>query len=385
MIYMDNAATTAMYPEVLASMEYWLVDNYSNPSGVYRPAVVAKNAINTARDHFIRFLGGSEEYDHLFFTSGGSEANNMAIRGTLSADQRFGNHVITTAVEHPSVLNTLRALEREGLATVTYLTTDKYGMVSAEQVRDAIRDDTVLVSVMFANNEVGTINPIMEIGEVCTKEGVLFHVDAVQAFGSVPINVNAMGIDLLSFSGHKFHGPKGIGGLYSSSSNRITPLIYGGEQERGYRAGTENVAGIIGMHEAMAMAQQYMSRQAEYVSGLRDSLIEKLLHEFPDAVLNGHPTNRLPNNVNISIPGIHSDSLLVLLDMNGICASAGSACTAGLSEPSHVLTAMGLPDSLVGSAIRLTLSPDNTIEEVNDVVRAIVSSVETLRKLGEKR
>lgn len=377
MIYLDNAATTK--PMKLDKLA--VSDNFANPSGAYGVARDARDDLDKAERCILRCIGSSCEEDSIIFTSGGSEGNNMVLRGVLHANRQIGKHVITTTVEHPSVLNTLKALEEDGLATVTYLPVSKYGAVTAQQVAAAIRDDTVLVSVMMANNEVGTINPISEIGKVCHHANVLFHTDAVQAAGQLPISVSKMNVDLLTISGHKFHGPKGIGAVYVAAGVRIDPLIYGGHQNYGLRAGTENVQGAILMALALGREVHCIDWLPEQIAKRRDRLIDKIMAGIPDAVLNGAPFTRLPNNVSLCIPGVHSESLLLMLDIHDLCASAGSACTTGILEPSHVLRAMGVPDELSAGSLRLTLSGETTVEEVDEAAEIIINCVRRLRSL----
>ena len=328
-VYLDNAATTMVRQEVIDAMIPAFTTYYGNPSSLHEFARDTGKLVDEARGKVANAIGAKP--DEIVFTGGGSESDNMVLRGVAAANKKKGKHIITSAVEHHAVLYTLQAMEREGVAELTILPVDEYGLVTPEQVKDAIRDDTVLVSIMFANNEVGTIMPIAEIGKVCREKGVLFHTDAVQAVGHVPINVSEMNIDMLSMSAHKFHGPKGIGALYIKKGVRVPALIIGGGQEKKRRAGTENVPGIVGMGRALELAVEHMEANAVRVGALRDRLMKGIPAAIPDVKLNGHPTKRLPNNVNFSIRYIEGESILLMLDINGIAASSGSAARAGRS------------------------------------------------------
>ena len=369
MIYLDNAATTRMRPEVLEAMLPYLQDAFGNASAGYALARQAHGALDAAREQ-MRSALHAEKAREVYFTSGGTESDNWAIKGAALANQQKGRHIVTSAVEHHAVLETCEALGREGFA-VTYLRPDGEGRVSPEMVRRAVRPDTVLVSVMWANNEVGTVNPIAEIGAFARERGILFHVDAVQAVGHLPIDVVQAKVDLLSLSAHKFHGPKGVGALYIREGVRVADLMDGGAQERGRRAGTENVAGIVGMGEAMRLAEEELSMEAARQSAIRDHMIRRALSEVPGAVLNGSREHRLPGNVNLSVPGVRSEVTLFKMDMAGIACSGGSACTAGAIGASHVLLAMGLPDARVQSAIRFSFSRDTTREEADAAVEEL--------------
>ncbi len=369
MIYLDNAATTRMRPEVLAAMLPYLQDAFGNASAGYALARQAHGALDAAREQ-MRSALHAEKAREVYFTSGGTESDNWAIKGAALANRQKGRHIVTTAVEHHAVLETCEALGREGFA-VTYLRPDGEGRVSPEMVRRAVRPDTVLVSVMWANNEVGTVNPVAEIGAFARERGILFHVDAVQAVGHLPIDVVQAKVDLLSLSAHKFHGPKGVGALYIREGVRVADLMDGGAQERGRRAGTENVAGIVGMGEAMRLAEEELSAEAVRQSAIRDHMIRRALLEVPGAVLNGSREHRLPGNVNLSVPGVRSEVTLFKMDMAGIACSGGSACTAGAIGASHVLLAMGLPDARVQSAIRFSFSRDTTREEADAAVEEL--------------
>ncbi len=378
-VYLDNAATTRLNSEVLAEMMPYFTDNYGNPSSPHSFGQQPKSAIDNARRRVAAALNA--EPVEITFTSGGTEADNAAVRGVAERYASKGRHIVTTAVEHHAVLHTCELLEKHGYS-VTYLPVDEYGMVSAQQVRDAIRDDTILVTVMFANNEVGTINPISEIGAVCREKGVIFHTDAVQAVGHVPIDVKAMNIDMLSLSAHKLHGPKGVGALYVRKGIVCPALIVGGAQERNRRAGTENVPGIVGLGKAIECACSEMDANAKKMSALRDRLISGITGLIPEVKLNGHPVERLPNNVNFSIKYIEGESILLMLDLNGIAASSGSACTSGSLDPSHVLLAMGLSHEIAHGSLRLTLSDETTDEDIDYVLEVLPHIVERLRTMS---
>lgn len=379
-VYLDNAATTKVRDEVVEAMLPYFTEYFGNPSSLHLFAREAGKGLDTARAQVAKALNAKPE--EIIFTGGGSESDNMVLRGIPEAYKKKGKHVITSAVEHHAVLHTLEAMEKEGRVEVTYLPVDEYGMVTAEQVEKAIRPDTVLVSIMFANNEVGTIMPIEQIGETCKKHGVLFHTDAVQAVGHVPVDVEKMHIDLLSLSGHKFHGPKGVGALYVRKGVRIPALILGGAQERRKRAGTENVPGIVGTGKAIELATAELEDNAAKMKVLRDRLIFGIPARIPDVKLNGHPTERLPNNVNFSIRFIEGESILLMLDLNGIAASSGSACTSGSLDPSHVLLAMGLSHEVAHGSLRLTLSEFTTPEEIDYVLDTLPPIVEKLRAMS---
>lgn len=378
-VYMDNAATTKLSPDVLNAMMPYLTDIYGNASSVHAFGREAREGVEHARNQVAAAINASP--DEIFFTAGGTESDNMAIKGVAHKYAKKGKHIITTAIEHHAVLHTCEALEKEGYE-VTYLPVDEDGLISVEQVRAAMRDDTILVTVMFANNEVGTIEPIAEIGALCRERNVLFHTDAVQAVCHIPIDVRAMNIDLMSISAHKFHGPKGIGALYCRKGIVLEPVIVGGAQERKRRAGTENVAGIVGLGAAIERAHKNMSADMARVSALRDKLISGILKNIPHVKLNGHPTQRLPQNVNFSIRYIEGESILLMLDINGIAASSGSACTSGSLDPSHVLLAMGIPHEIAHGSLRLTLSDMTTDEEVDYVLETLTKTVKRLRDMS---
>lgn len=380
-VYLDNAATTRVRPEVVQAMLPYFTEIYGNPSSLHTFAQEAAKGIADARSSVAQALHAASP-EEIIFTGGGSESDNMVLRGIAQAYAKKGRHIITSAVEHHAVLHTLQAMEREGIAEVTYLPVDADGKVSVESVAAAIRPDTILVSIMFANNEVGTIMPVPEIGRVCHEKGVLFHTDAVQAVGHVPIDVQQMQIDLLSLSAHKFHGPKGVGALYVKKGVRLPALILGGGQERKKRAGTENVPGIVGLGVAISHAVEHMEENAAHMRALRDKLIAGIPAAIPDVKLNGHPTDRLPNNVNFSIRYIEGESILLMLDINGIAASSGSACTSGSLDPSHVLLAMGLTHEVAHGSLRLSLSEYTTEQEIDYVLELLPKIVERLRAMS---
>ena len=378
-VYADNAATTRMHQTAIDTMTYHLNHTFGNPSSLYTIGQEAKEVLETARADMAACFGAQPR--EIYFTSGGSEADNQALVSAAAIGARKGKkHIISTAFEHHAILHTLKKLEKEGFE-VTLLDVHENGMVSAQQVADAIREDTCLVSVMYANNEIGSIQPIAEIGAVCKEKGVIFHTDAVQAVGHVHINVKEENVDMLSLSAHKFHGPKGVGLLYARKGVRLTNIIEGGAQERGKRAGTENIPGIVGMVAALKEANANIDANAEKVSALRDRLIEGL-EKIPHSALNGDRTKRLPGNVSFCFEGIEGESLLLLLDAKGICASSGSACTSGSLDPSHVLLAIGRPHEVAHGSLRLTLSEENTQEEIDYIIEETTKVVKYLRDLS---
>ena len=378
-IYVDNAATTKTSRTAIEAMLPYMDKIYGNPSSLHSVGQAAADALRKAREEAAEVLGC--EPNEITFTSGGSEADNQALVSAAAIGARKGKkHIISTAFEHHAILHTLKKLEKEGFE-VTLLDVHENGMVSAKQDADAIREDTCLVSVMYANNEIGSIQPIAEIGAVCKEKGVIFHTDAVQAVGHVHINVKEENIDMLSLSAHKFHGPKGVGLLYARKGVRLTNIIEGGAQERGKRAGTENIPGIVGMVAALKEANANIDANAEKVSALRDRLIEGL-EKIPHSALNGDRTKRLPGNVSFCFEGIEGESLLLLLDAKGICASSGSACTSGSLDPSHVLLAIGRPHEVAHGSLRLTLSEENTQEEVDYIIEETTKVVKYLRDLS---
>ena len=376
-IYLDNAATTAVAPEVMEAMLPYFTQVWGNASSIHGYGREAKRAIENARRQVMRALNIAAPQE-VYFTAGGTESDNWALKAVAQAKGQ--GHIITTAIEHHAVLHTCQWLEKQGFA-VTYLPVDAYGRVAAAQVEAALREDTILVSVMAANNEVGTLQPIGEIGALCRARGVIFHTDAVQAVGAIPIDVQAMNIDMLSLSGHKFHGSKGAGVLYVRKGVKIGNLIHGGAQERGFRAGTENVPAIVGLGKAIELAHASLTENAGRVAALRDKLITGLMARVPGAKLNGHPTERLPNNANISFDKVEGEALLLRLDLVGVAASSGSACTSGAIDPSHVLLALGLTPAQANGALRLTLSTDTTEEEIDAVLEILPPIVEDLRRM----
>ena len=379
MIYLDNAATTRTASEVVEAMLPYFTEYYGNPSSIYTLGSAARKAVNQSRRVIADSIGAKAE--EIYFTAGGSEADNWALKAVAEALRTKGRHIITTKIEHHAILHTCRYLQEEGF-DITYLDVDEEGLVRPEDLKAAIREDTILISIMFANNEIGTIQPISEIGAIAREQGILFHTDAVQAYGHLPIQVEEMNIDLLSASAHKINGPKGIGCLYIRNDVKVKAFIHGGTQERNRRAGTENVPGIVGFGAAAELAVKTMSRRMEKELELRNYLIEKIEAEVPYCRLNGHREKRLYNNVNFSFRFIEGESLLIMLDMNGICASSGSACTSGSVEPSHVLLAIGLERGEANGSLRLTLSGENTREELDETVEAIRTIVEKIRNMS---
>ena len=378
-IYMDNAATTRVTAPVAEAMLPYLTDVFGNPSSIHSFGREARKGLENARRQVAAALGA--EPGEIYFTGCGTESDNWAVRGTAYAKRVKGKHIITSAIEHHAILHTCQQLEREGFE-VTYLPVDEFGVVSPESVEKAIRPDTILVSVMTANNEIGTLQPIEEIAKIAHSHGILFHTDAVQAIGSVHFDVKKMGIDMLSLSGHKFHAPKGTGALYIRNGVHIQRFIQGGAQEKTQRAGTENMASIVGMGKAIEIATEQIDSHVEYLTKLRDHMIHRLTTEIPYTRLNGHATQRLPGNVNVSIEYIEGESLLLSLDLKGVAASSGSACTSGSLDPSHVLLAIGLPHEIAHGSLRFSLSEDNTMEEVDYVVDELKPIVEKLRAMS---
>ncbi|MDD3429569.1 MAG: cysteine desulfurase NifS [Oscillospiraceae bacterium] len=377
-IYVDNAATTPTHGKVLEAMLPYFCENYGNPSSVYSLGRDNRQAVDHARGQVAKALNCLPQ--EVYFTAGGSESDNWAIKGTAHKLAAKGKkHLITTAIEHHAVLHSMAALEREGFE-VTYLPVDENGLVSAASVEAAIRPDTALVSIMYANNEIGTIEPIAEIGAICRKKGVWFHTDAVQAVGAVPIDVQAQNIDMLSLSAHKLNGPKGIGAFYCRRGVLPTTLIDGGAQESGRRAGTENVPAIVGLGKAIELATSDIASKAAKLSAMRDYVIERIMKNVPEVKLNGHPTKRLPGNVNFSFKACEGESLLLFLDMKGICASSGSACTSGSLDPSHVLLAIGLPHEVAHGSLRISFGVQNTMEEAAQLCDILENVVEEVRR-----
>ena len=379
MIYLDNAATTKTAPEVVDAMLPYFSEYYGNASTIYSLGAESKKAMDHARQTIADSLGAKPE--EIYFTAGGSESDNWALKATAEACASKGKHIITTKIEHHAILHTCEYLEKRGFE-ITYLNVDRDGLISLDELKAAIRPDTILISVMFANNEFGTIEPIAEIGEIAKEHGVLFHTDAVQAYAQVPIHVDEMHIDMLSASGHKLNGPKGIGFLYIRKGVKIRSFVHGGAQERSRRAGTENIPGIVGLGAAVERAMRIMDSKTRKEIELRDYLIGRLENEIPHCWLNGHRTKRLPNNINFSFLFIEGESMLIMLDMKGICASSGSACTSGSLDPSHVLLAIGLKHEEAHGSLRLTLSEDSTKEEMDIVAEEVKKIVQRLRDMS---
>lgn len=379
LIYLDNAATTRMKPEVYREMEAYATEYYGNPSAIYSFATESRKAVDKARGIVAEAIGASRE--EIYFTGGGSESDNWALIATAEAYGSKGKHIITSAIEHHAILHTCEYLAKKGFE-ITYLGVDEQGLIDLEELKQAIRPDTILVSIMAANNEIGTIEPLKKIGAITRERGVLFHTDAVQAFGHIPLNVEEMNIDMLSASGHKINGPKGIGMLYIRKGVKIGSFIHGGAQERRRRAGTHNVPGIVGFGKAAELAMAAQTEIAAQISELRDYLIERVMAEIPYTRLNGHRQKRLPNNANFCFRFIEGESLLILLDQNGICGSSGSACTSGSLDPSHVLLAIGLPHEIAHGSLRLTLSEETTREDIDFTVEKLKEIVERLRSMS---
>lgn len=380
LIYLDNAATTKTAPEVVDAMLPYFSELYGNPSSIYDFSQKSKEGLMAARAQIGAVLGTDAQ--NIYFTAGGSEADNWALKATFEAYKNKGNHIITTKIEHHAILHTCEYLEKERGAKITYLNVDENGLVKLDELKRAITPETILVSVMFANNEIGTIQPIKEIGEICKEKGILFHTDAVQAFGQVPIKVDELNIDMLSSSGHKINGPKGIGFLYIRKGVKIKSFVHGGAQERKRRAGTENVPGIVGYGAAAARADRTMAERTGAEIELRDYAINRIMNEIPYAKLNGDPVKRLPNNINFSFQFIEGESLLLMLDSDGICASSGSACTSGSLDPSHVLLAIGLPHEIAHGSLRMTISEETTKEDMDFVIDRLKFIVQYLRNMS---
>ena len=379
-IYMDNAATTSVAPEVLNEMIPYFTQVGGNASSIHSPGRDAKRALEAARRQVAECLGAQPQ--EIYFTSGGSESDNWAIKGAAYELKSKGkNHIITSAIEHHAVLHTCEWLEKQGFE-VTYLPVDEYGVVDLAALKNAIKENTGLITIMAANNEIGTIQPVREIGEIAKEHKIWFHCDAVQAIGAIPVDVNEWHVDMLSLSAHKFRGPKGVGALYIRKGVRLNNLVHGGAQERGKRASTENVPGIVGLAAALKRAVEHLEENAERETALRDKLINGILQQIPYTRLNGHPVKRLPNNANISVQYIEGEALLLRLDLAGIAASSGSACTSGSLDPSHVLLAIGLPHEIAHGSLRLTLSDETTEEEVDEVLKVLPNIVNTLRMMS---
>ncbi|HJC83028.1 MAG TPA: cysteine desulfurase NifS [Candidatus Anaerostipes avicola] len=378
-VYLDHAATTPARPEVVEAMLPYFTEKFWNPSSVYSPAAENKQAIDQCRDLIGKTLG--TEGKNIYFTAGGSESDNWALKAAAEAYETKGKHIITSKIEHHAILHTCDYLESRGFE-ITYIDVDENGILKLDQLEEAIRPDTILISIMFANNEIGTIQPVKEIGEIARKHGVIFHTDAVQAYGQIPINVDEYGIDMLSASGHKLNGPKGIGFLYIRKGLKLRSFIHGGAQERKRRAGTENVSGIIGLGKAVEIAFDTMEERTSKEREVRDYAIDRILAEIPYCRLNGDRRKRLPNNINISFQFIEGESLLIMLDMAGICASSGSACTSGSLDPSHVLLAIGLPHEIAHGSLRMTLGEETTKEDMDYVIDKLKEIVDKLRSMS---
>jgi len=379
MIYADNAATTKLKKEVLDEMMPYLTESYGNPSSIYKLGRDAKCAINDARDVIAKFLGAQQS--EIFFTGSGSESDNWAIKGAVMANRQKGNHIIASSIEHHAVLHCFEYLEKNGFK-VTYLPVDEYGIVSTSDFEKAITSETIFASIMTANNEIGTIMPIAELAKIARAKGIVFHTDAVQAFGHIPLNVNDLGVDLLTASAHKLGGPKGVGMLYIKKGTKLDTYMHGGAQESGKRASTENVAGIVGFAKAVSIAYENMESNIKKVTALRDEYIEKIKSTIPYARLNGHLEKRLPGNANFSFEFIEGESLLLMLDLKGIAASSGSACTSGSLDPSHVLLAIGLPHEIAHGSLRISFNEENTQQDVTDIVNELQPIVQRLRDMS---
>jgi len=378
-IYLDHAATTPTHPEVVKAMLPYFTDAFGNPSSIYSYGQEARGAVEEARTKVAELIGARSE--EIIFTSGGTEADNFALEGVAYTNERKGNHIITTSIEHHAVMEVCKFLERRGFR-ITYLPVDEYGLVAPDDVKRAITDKTILISVIHANNQIGTIEPVEEIAKIAREAGVYFHTDAVQTLGHIPVNVDKLKVDLLSISAHKFYGPKGIGALYVRKGTRLVSLMHGGEQEKRHRAGTENVPAIVGLGKAVELAGQEMDKEAERLAYLRDKLIKGLGEKIDHIRLNGHPTRRLPNNVNVSVDFVEGESMLLNLDLEGICASTGSACSSASLEPSHVLLALGLSPEQAHGSLRFTLGRENTEADVERVLEVLPGIVAKLRAMS---
>lgn len=379
MIYVDNAATTKIEGAVVEEMIPFLKEEYGNPSSIYTLGRTARKAVEKAREQVAKAIGAKP--NEIYFTSCGSEADNTALKGIAYANQKKGKHIITSQIEHPAILDTCKALEKQGFS-ISYIPVNEKGIIKIEELEKAITKDTILISIMFANNEIGTVQPIEQIGQIAKKHNVVFHTDAVQAVGNIPIDVQALGIDLLSMSAHKFHGPKGVGALYVKSGIVFDKFMNGGHQERNKRAGTENVASIVGMGKAIELANEHLTENVSHMKALRDDYFKQILEKIPYVQINGDRESRLPGNTNVSFRFIEGEGLLLNLDLKGICASSGSACTSGSLDPSHVLLAIGLPHEIAHGSLRVTFSKDNTKEEVDRIIENIVEIVQRLREMS---
>jgi len=378
-IYLDHSATTKLKKEVLDTILPFLTEQYGNPSTIYTLGREAKKAIDNAREQVAKAINA--QTNEIFFTGSGTESDNWALKGIAYANKQKGKHIITTNIEHHAVLHTCEFLQKEGF-DITYVSVDNEGIVNLDELKKAIRPDTILISVMLANNEIGTIQPIKDISQIAKEHGIYLHTDAVQAVGNIPVDVQDLGVDLLSLSGHKIYGPKGVGVLYIKNGTKISPFIHGGGQERGKRAGTENVTNIVGIGKAIELATKDISTYSKHLQELRDMTIENILKTIPHSRLNGHPQKRLPGNVNISFEYIEGESILLMLDAKGISASSGSACTSGSLDPSHVLLAIGLPHEIAHGSLRLTFGEENTREDVKYLLEVLPPIVERLRSMS---
>lgn len=378
-VYLDNSATTPVKPQVLDAMLPFLKEEYGNPSSIYKKAAASANAVSKAREQVAQALGATAS--EIFFTACGTEADNWAIKGAAFANQKKGKHIISSQIEHHAVLHSLEYLEKQGF-TVTYLPVDSEGKVRPEDLKNAITDETILVTIMMANNEIGTVEPISELAEIAKEKNILFHTDAVQAVGSIPVDVKELGVDMLSLSAHKFGGPKGVGALYIKKGTKIDTFMHGGAQERNRRAGTENVAGLAGLGEAISLATANLTEKAKRIEGLRNKLIDGVLKAIPDSHVNGSLTDRLPGNANFCFRYIEGEALLLRLDAKGVAASSGSACTSGSLDPSHVLLALGLPHEIAHGSLRLSIGEQNTEEDIDYVLEILPGIVQTLRMMS---
>ena len=379
MIYMDHSATSPVDIEVFNAMKPYFVESYGNASTLYSLGREARRAMESSREKVASIIGANT--DEIIFTSGGTESDNIAIKGTAYRFKRRGNHIITSNIEHPAVDETCKYLEKNGFE-VTYLPVEKDGIVNSSNLEDAITDKTILITVMHANNEIGTIQPISEIGEIARENKIYFHADAVQSVGKIPVNVEELNVDMLSLSAHKLYGPKGVGALYIKKGVRVEPIIHGGGHEKGIRPGTENVAGIVGLGKACEIAENNLEEEAQYLTSMRDELIKRVLSEIDESYLNGHPTKRLPNNINFRFTGIEGESLVLHLDSKNIASSTGSACSSKKLEASHVLMALGLKEVQAHGSLRLTLGKENKVEDIDYVIESIKNAVDTLRKMS---
>jgi len=378
-VYLDHAATTPTHPNVVLAMQPYYSEKFGNPSSIHAFGQEARSAVEAAREKAAKLLGATPE--EIVFTSGGTESDNFALEGVAFAKENQGKHIIISKIEHHAVTECAEFLKKRGFE-IAYLPVDKYGLVDPQEVKKAITDKTILVSIMHANNEIGTIEPVAEIARIVNEKGIYFHTDAVQTAGHLPINVKDLGVDLLSLSAHKFYGPKGVGALYVKKGTRLVSFLHGGGQEKGKRASTENVPGIVGLGVACELAQKMMASEESRLQSLRDKLIKGILDKIPETILNGHPSLRLPNNVNVSIKYVEGESILLNLDMQGVAGSTGSACTSGSLEPSHVLLAIGLPHEIAHGSLRLTLGSSTTEEDINYVLEVLPPIVQKLRSMS---